>query len=76
MVQKNPNRYEWRMPLELLFLGQERYEVTRLKGEGTTTTLCPKIETEPFLNKMARSKQSLTLSTIFFFCAEGGVSTQ
>lgn len=48
MVQKNPNRYEWRMPLELLFLGQERYEVTRLKGEGTTTTLCPKIETEPF----------------------------
>ena len=30
MVQKNPNRYE---PLELLFLGQERYEVTRLKGE-------------------------------------------
>ncbi|KAL2335968.1 hypothetical protein Fmac_010414 [Flemingia macrophylla] len=30
MVQKNPNRYEWRMPLELLFLGQERYEVTRV----------------------------------------------
>ena len=52
MVQKNPNRYEWRMPLELLFLSQERYEVTRpysiSKGEGTTTTLCPKIETEPF----------------------------
>ncbi|KAL5057345.1 hypothetical protein RYX36_028949 [Vicia faba] len=23
MVQKNPNRYEWRMPLELIFLGQE-----------------------------------------------------
>lgn len=22
MVQKNPNRYEWKMPLELLFLGE------------------------------------------------------
>lgn len=55
MVQKNPNRYEWRMPLELLFLGQERYEVTRLKGEGTTTTLCPKIETEPF--RMIKKKK-------------------
>jgi hypothetical protein len=44
MVQKNPNRYEWKMPLELLFLGQERYEVTRLKEEERTTTLRPKIE--------------------------------
>ena len=24
MVRKNPNRYEWKMPLELLFLGQSR----------------------------------------------------
>ena len=32
------------MPLELIFLGQERYEVTRLKEEERTTTLRPKIE--------------------------------
>lgn len=25
MVRKNPNRYEWKMPLELVFLGQSRY---------------------------------------------------
>lgn len=45
MVRTNPNRYEWKIPLELVFLGQERRpKEARLKGEGTTTTLRPKIE--------------------------------
>lgn len=29
MVQKNPNRYEWKMPLELVFLGQSREQPQR-----------------------------------------------
>lgn len=34
-------------PLELLFLGKDRHEVTRLKGEGTTTMLHPKTIRSP-----------------------------
>ena len=30
MVRKNPNRYEWKMPLELVFLGQSRYSLKSL----------------------------------------------
>jgi len=34
MVQKNPNRYEWKMPLELVYRSVD----------GTITTLRPKIK--------------------------------
>ncbi|KAK2427766.1 hypothetical protein QL285_026326 [Trifolium repens] len=29
MVQKNPNRYEWRVPLELIFIGQSSINILR-----------------------------------------------
>lgn len=36
MVRKNPNRYEWKMPLELVFLGQsgeQPLSIMMLKNE-------------------------------------------
>ncbi|KAL0406716.1 UNVERIFIED_CONTAM: Ribosomal protein S12, mitochondrial [Sesamum latifolium] len=45
MVRKNPNRYEWKMPLELVFLGQYK-ESFSSSGTGDSAT-CARLNMQP-----------------------------
>lgn len=37
MVRKNPNRYEWKMPLELVFIGQSMEQPQRYAQKDNYT---------------------------------------